>query len=55
MIKEISEERDMYKAFREQVQHKYAEQFTINEKIERELNTKRKILDEFDAAKKVEI
>jgi hypothetical protein len=41
----------MFKRLREQANLKYTEVLGQNERLERELNTKRKILSDFDSVK----
>ncbi len=48
-------ERDICKKMRDTVQSKLNEMMGQNERIERELNTKRRILKEYDESKMIEI
>jgi hypothetical protein len=55
VVQEMRDERDIFKKMRDQVQSKFNEMMAKNERIERELNTKRRILEEYDEVKKGEI
>ena len=51
----MRDERDMFKKMRDQHLAKYAEILGVNEKLEREVATKRRILAEFEEMKKIEM
>jgi hypothetical protein len=55
VVQEMRDERDIFKKMRDQVQSKFNEMMAKNERVERELNTKRRILEEYDENKKGEI
>jgi hypothetical protein len=55
VVQEMRDERDIFKKMRDQVQSKFNEMMAKNERVERELNTKRRILEEYDEVKKGEI
>ena len=55
VVQEVRDERDIFKKMRDQVQSKFNEMMAKNERVERELNTKRRILEEYDEVKKGEI
>jgi hypothetical protein len=52
VVQEMRDERDIFKKMRDQVQSKFNEMMAKNERVERELNTKRRILEEYDENKK---
>ena len=54
-LQEVRDERDIFRKVRDQIQAKLNELTAHNERIERELNTKRLILAEYDQVKKGEI
>ncbi len=54
-MQEVRDERDIFKKMRDQVQSKFNEMMAKNERVERELNTKRRILEDYDEIKKGEI
>jgi hypothetical protein len=55
VVQEMRDERDIFKKMRDQVQSKFNEMMAKDERVERELNTKRRILEEYDEVKKGEI
>lgn len=55
ILQEVRDERDMFKRLRDQAQTKYTDMMGTNEKMERELCTKRQILHDFESVKHQEV
>lgn len=53
-LQELRDERDMFMRLRDEKQAKYTEVFGTNERLERELHSKRLVLAEFEDKKRAE-